>query len=323
VAEALVDALGSPAAVVCPAFPATGRRIFMGHLFVNDQLLSQSGMESHPLNPMTDPDIRRWLQRQAKGAVGHIPLSIVHEGAEAVRAALEVEGAGGRRLVVIDAVEDADLVTIDLAASADPLITGGSGVAQGLPENFRNRGLLREELGMGRAVSGPGCVLSGSCSPTARDQVAAYSRDHAVLDIDPAALMVGAMDETRAVLWLVERKRAAPMVSTTSDAVTVAALQARFGSERLATRIEEFFGAVARGAVERGFRRLVIGGGETSGAVVTSLGIEALTIGREIDPGVPALHSEGTSPDLGLALKSGNFGCRDFYAKAMHLLESG
>jgi uncharacterized protein YgbK (DUF1537 family) len=135
--------------------------------------------------------------------------------------------------------------------------------------------------------------------------------------------MLGATDEAWAIAWLVERRDTAPMVSTTADSATVAALQKRFGRERLAARVEAFFAVVAQSAIESGFRRLVVGGGETSGAVVTALGMEALAIGREIDPGVPALFSDGTKPGLGLALKSGNFGSRDFYAKAMQLLETG
>jgi uncharacterized protein YgbK (DUF1537 family) len=319
VAEALLDALGASVAVVCPAFPANGRRLFMGHLFVNDRLLSQSGMESHPLNPMTDPDIRRWLQQQIKGAVGHVPLDAVHQGTGAIRAALDAHGTDGRRLVVVDAIDDADLIAIGAAAAGDVLVTGGSGVALGLPANFRDRSLLRHEAGEQAGVDGPGCVFSGSCSPKAREQVAAYSRNNQVLQIDPGELIAGTMGEADAISWLADRKGRTPMVSTTSDPVVVAALQDRFGRERLAARVEAFFAAVAQGAVEHGYRRLVVGGGETSGAVVTALRLEALAIGREIDPGVPAVYSEG-KPRIGLALKSGNFGAADFYEKALRFL---
>ncbi|MBV9135614.1 MAG: four-carbon acid sugar kinase family protein, partial [Hyphomicrobiales bacterium] len=141
VAEALLQAIPASVAVVCPVFPATGRTLFMGHLFVKDRLLSESGMENHPLNPMTDPDLRRWLRLQTKGEVGFVPHSIVRQGGEAVSAALGAEAKAERRLVVVDAIEDADLLAIGAAVADQPLVTGGSGIALGLPENFRKAGM--------------------------------------------------------------------------------------------------------------------------------------------------------------------------------------
>ena len=322
VAEALLDALGGSTAIVCPAFPTTGRRLFMGHLFVNDRLLNESGMETHPITPMTDPDIRRWLALQATGPVGHVPLPVVRRGADALNAAIASQAEEGRRLIVVDAVEDDDLVTIGRASRNATLITGGSGVALGLPHNFRSAGLLTSALREVRAVAGPGLVLSGSCSAASRAQVAAYTGGHPTLAVDPSALMEGAMDAPRALTWLVEHREKGPMVSTTAEPAVVAAGQKRFGREKLAAAIEDFFAAVASGAVASGYRRLVVGGGETSGAVTTALGLDAFEIGYEIDPGVPALFAESDSGRLGLALKSGNFGGRDFYSKAMRFLGS-
>ncbi|MEE3099081.1 MAG: 3-oxo-tetronate kinase, partial [Pseudomonadota bacterium] len=142
VAEALAEALGASGVIVCPAFPAAGRSVYQGHLFVNDRLLSESGMEAHPITPMTDPDLRRWLARQCRGPVGHVPAGVVFDGADALRAALAAERGLGRTLVVADAVRDADLMALGEAAADAPLITGGSGVALGLPANFAARGLL-------------------------------------------------------------------------------------------------------------------------------------------------------------------------------------
>ncbi|KAB2873116.1 MAG: four-carbon acid sugar kinase family protein, partial [Bauldia sp.] len=185
VAEALLDALDAPVAVVCPVFPATGRTLFMGHLFVKDRLLSESGMEKHPLTSMTDPDIRRWLRLQTRGEVGLVSYAVVRQGAAAIRAALDGEAAAGRRLVVVDAVVDDDLIGIGAAVAEHRLVTGGSGIAIGLPENFRKMGLLGgDEAGFSPA-RGPGAVLSGSCSIASRGQVAAYLADHPGLAVDP------------------------------------------------------------------------------------------------------------------------------------------
>jgi uncharacterized protein YgbK (DUF1537 family) len=320
VAEALLDALDAPVAVVCPVFPATGRTLYMGHLFVKDRLLSESGMEKHPLNPMTDPDIRRWLRLQTKGEVGLLAYEVVRAGSDVVATGLKREAAAGRRLVVVDAVTDDDLRTIGRAIADHKLVTGGSGIALGLPDNFREQGLLSGRAGDLPPIPGPACVISGSCSTASRAQVAEYAASHPALLIEPADLLAGTMTAEKAAGWVKENWRQAPMIYSTADPEKVAEAQKTFGRERVAEAIEHFMGDLARLLVADGLARLVVGGGETSGAVVTALGLSSLRIGREIDPGVPALAADIGRP-LGLALKSGNFGAVDFYAKALRLLE--
>lgn len=320
VAEALLDAIPAPLAVVCPVFPATGRTLFMGHLFVADRLLSESGMEKHPLNPMTDPDIRRWLRRQTNGEVGLVPYAVVRQGASAISAALDTEAASGRRLAVVDAVVDEDLTAIGAAAADHRLVTGGSGIALGLPENFRRQGLLSGRSSGFAPAEGPGVVLSGSCSVASRGQVAAHLADHPSLAVEPDALLRGALSVEAALAFALDHAGKSPIIYSTAEPDVVRAAQERYGMERLAGAIESFFGNVAVRLVDAGVSRIAVGGGETSGAVVTALGIERLRIGPEIDPGVPALTAEGAR-SVRLALKSGNFGAPDFYAKALRVLE--
>ncbi len=136
VADALADALGAHKVIVCPAFPGTGRSIFQGHLFVKDQLLNESGMQNHPLTPMIDADIRRWLATQTKYSVGHVPVEQVFAGSKLIAQGLEDQYRAGHRHIVVDAIRDADLIEIGKAAKGLPLVTGGSGVALGLPGNF-------------------------------------------------------------------------------------------------------------------------------------------------------------------------------------------
>lgn len=316
VAEALLDLLGSDVAIVCPAFPATGRRIFMGHLFVGDRLLSESGMENHPLTPMTDPDLRRWLRRQTRGEVGHISLDTIRAGHAVLTETMAAESLASRRLIVTDAITDDDLRTLGKAAAGHKFITGGSGIAIGLPQNFRDRGLLSNEEVSLPAVSGPGIALCGSCSPTSQKQVDQYLKDRPGLAIHPDALMAGQMDVSRALGWIDSRKDREPMVYSTADPAAVSGAQATFGRETVASTIERFFGELARTLADNGTRRIVVGGGETSGAVVEALRLESLQIGAEIDPGVPALVADRNGP-IGIALKSGNFGSPDFFAKAL------
>jgi uncharacterized protein YgbK (DUF1537 family) len=319
VADALADALGAGPVVVCPAFPGAGRTVYLGHLFVGDRLLNESGMERHPLTPMTDPDLRRWLAPQTRHPVGHVPAHVVAEGAEAVRAALAAQAAEGARLVVVDALADADLVAIGRAVADAPLVTGGSGVALGLPGNFAASGRLAGARPAWRGEGGPCVVLSGSCSAATRGQVAAHRAGHPVLDLDPDAVIAGEMTPEAAADWALAQ-HGVPLISATAEPARVAAVQARHGRETAAAALEGFFAATARVLVARGVTRLVTAGGETSGAVVEGLGLPALDIGPEIAPGVPALRG---GPELVLALKSGNFGGPDFFAEAAAVLGQG
>ena len=320
VAEALLARLGG-IAIVCPVFPATGRTLFQGHLFVNGQLLSETGMRHHPLTPMTDPDIRRWLRRQTRGEVGLVPYGVVRRGPGPIGDALAAEAAAGRRLVVTDAVVDDDLLAIGAAIADHRLVTGGSGIALGLAANFRNSGVLAGPGARFAGASGPAVALSGSCSVQSLAQVAEFGQSHPVLRITGDEVVAGTMTVDRACDWALRHLDAFPMIASSASPEEVRAGQDRHGQTRLAEAIEHFMGAVAVRLRNAGVTRLVVGGGETSGAVVAALGITAFVIGPEIDPGVPALAVAGHGEaQLCLALKSGNFGAIDFYEKAALVL---
>jgi len=317
VAEALADALGATEVIVCPAFPATGRSIYQGHLFVGDRLLSESGMQHHPLTPMSDPDIRRWLAHQISGTVGHVPATAVLGGVESTRAALRREAAKGHRLMVADAITDADLVTLGHAAADHLLVTGGSGIAMGLPDNFRARGQLSETSGAWRAQVGPVVALSGSCSTATRAQVTMHAATHPSRELTADAVMSGEVNADTLATWAVGQP-GVPLIYSSADPDSVAAAQAHYGASALAGAIETLFADLARALVAKGVTRLVSAGGETSGAVVSGLGLAQLEIGPEIDPGVPMIRA---SDGLVLALKSGNFGAADFFARAAAMME--
>ncbi|SEA79928.1 Uncharacterized conserved protein YgbK, DUF1537 family [Rubrimonas cliftonensis] len=326
VAEAMMDATGAARALVCPAFPGAGRTVYQGHLFVGDRLLSESGMENHPLTPMRDPDIRRALARQSRGPVGHVPLSIVERGPAAVAEAMAAETQAGRRLIVADALTDAHLIDLGAAAGRDTLITGGSGVATGLPGVFLAQGLISVSRARWEGVDGPGAAVAGSVSRATQAQVAAHrAAGFAARTVTPEEAMAqgdGGPLADELADWAAEQwsrdPAAAPLIYTTADPEAVSAAQARHGREALSARFESLTGAVAAALLARGARRLVSAGGETSGAVVAALGLRAMAIGPEIDPGVPALKAEGRP--LALALKSGNFGGPAFFAKALAAL---
>lgn len=320
VADALLEATGADCAVVCPTFPKAGRTVYMGHLFVGDRLLSESGMERHPLTPMTDPDLRRWLSRQSRNRVGLVTAPTVRQGAAVIAAALAQEADAGHRLAVVDAVSDEDLRAIGHALAEAPLVTGGSGIALGLADNFRSAGRVSGEREAFLTIKGPVVVISGSCSSASLDQVARFAAEHPAIRVEAADVMEGRIDADTLTADVLTRLGATPIIYSTADPEQVAAAQAQFGREALAQCLEETFGRLARNLAQAGVRRLVIGGGETSGAVVQALGIDAFRIGEEIDPGVPALHASRDSEGFGLVLKSGNFGEPDFFKKAVAVL---
>ena len=320
VGDALLDALKAKQAIYCPAFPVNGRTIFFGHLFVGDVLLSDSHMKHHPLTPMTDASLVRVLARQTPHKVGLVALKQVQSGSAVLREALDKLATEGVRHVVVDAVADTDLGIIGEAIGDDTLVTGGSGVALGLPAAYRRRGLMAHRSGADALpkTEGASAVLAGSCSAATLGQIKAFKGAHLALDTD--AICRGEDVAGKALAWAKEKLGKAPILLSASDTPeAVKALQAKYGIEKSSQAIEKTMAALARGLVEAGVGRLVVAGGETSGAVVSALDVTALRIGPEIDPGVPWTASVGARPLL-LALKSGNFGAPDFFTKAFDRL---
>lgn len=320
VGDALLDALKAKQAIYCPAFPVNGRTIFFGHLFVGDVLLSDSHMKHHPLTPMTDASLVRVLARQTPHKVGLVALRQVQSGSAVLREALDKLAAEGVRHVVVDAVADTDLGIIGEAIGDDTLVTGGSGVALGLPAAYRRRGLMAHRSGADTLpkIEGAAAVLAGSCSAATLGQIKAFKGPHFALDTD--AICRGEDVAGKALEWATGKLGKDPILLSASDAPdAVKALQAKYGIEKSSQAIEKTMATLARGLVEAGVGRLVVAGGETSGAVVSALDVTALRIGPEIDPGVPWTASVGARPIL-LALKSGNFGAPDFFTKAFDRL---
>jgi uncharacterized protein YgbK (DUF1537 family) len=319
VSEALMDALGTDFTIACPAFPENKRTVFKGYLFAGDVLLNESGMRNHPLTPMTDANLVRVLQAQASRKVGLIDYAVVAKGNDAIRQRIEELRMQRIGIAIVDAVSDDDLRRLGPALKDMPLVTAGSGVAIGLPANW---GIVATPQAAALPqVSGHAAIVSGSCSAATLGQVKAF-RDTggAALPLDPLRIAQGQDSAEAAITWAAEKLSRGPvLVYASADPAAVRAVQERLGVEEAGALVERTLAGVARGLVERGVRRLVVAGGETSGAVVQALAIETLRIGPQIDPGVPwcAARSpaSGGAP-LHVALKSGNFGTPDFFSKA-------
>ena len=343
VADALMRELGADFSIACPAFPENGRSVYRGYLFVGDVLLSESGMEKHPLTPMTDPNLVRVLQRQTARKVGLARYSTVAMGAAALRARFDEMQVAGSEIAIVDALSDDDLYVIGEACADLALVTGGSGVAIGLPRNFAARGLLRE-AGNAAAlprIEGPAVVVSGSCSKANNAQVAHWRASRPALRIDPFALAEGKPVVAHAVAWARERVAREPvLIYATSAPEEVAAVQRALGADEAGALVEQAIAEITRALVADGVRKLIAAGGETSGAVVQALGVTRLRVGPQIDPGVPWMVTEAASrgapgagggggageprrdTPLAIALKSGNFGSEDFFAKALAMLDA-
>ncbi len=323
VAEALMHDLDATQTVYCPAFPENGRSIFMGHLFVGEQLLSESPMKDHPLTPMRDASLMWLLAPQVTQPVGLANRLTVAKGAEALSVRLAALAAEGVAHVVVDAVADDDLEVIAAACSDMPLMTGGSAVAMPLPRIWSRAGMLPTEgLTPRRHDVGPrAIVLSGSCSAMTNAQVAAFRDQGPSLRLDPLALADGGPQG--ALDWLAAQDPAAtPMIYATAEPDAVRAVQKRLGVARAGALIEDTLAQLARAAQAAGVRRFVIAGGETSGAVTQALGVSQLDIGAEIAPGVPWCFARSGDNEIALALKSGNFGATSFFSDALSMLET-
>ncbi|PFH08713.1 uncharacterized protein YgbK (DUF1537 family) [Collimonas sp. PA-H2] len=327
VTDALLQALGSDFTIACPVFPETGRTLYRGHLFIQDQLLNESGMQNHPLTPMTDANLVRVLQQQTPSKVGLIGYPVVSQGSEKIHAEIAALRRQGVRMAIVDALENQDLYAIGAACADLPLVTGGSGIALGLPANFVRAGLLQPQQGAKASelpsVEGWSVVLAGSASKATNAQVAAWMEKRPAFRLDPLALARGEAVVAQALAFAKQYLEQQPvLIYATTTPEQVKQVQAELGVERAGLLIEQALADIAAALQAGGVRRFVIAGGETSGAVVKALGVRALRIGAQIDPGVPATASIAAdgSPALALALKSGNFGATDFFEKALRQL---
>ena len=320
VADALAEALGAHLSIACPAFPENGRTLYLGQLFVGDQPLAESGMRHHPLTPMTDSNLVRVLQAQTSHSVGLVRLPQVRQGSAAIATVLADLQAQGVRHAIVDAIDNADLHAIGAAVADHPLVTGGSGVALGLPANFRRRGLLAAHAEASALPAAPGlaAVLSGSCSTATRGQVALWLEHRPGFRLDPLALAAGEDQVGAALDWAAARLPSEPvLIYGSADPAEVRRAQAQLGVERAGQLVEDALARIAQGLHECGVTRLVVAGGETSGAVVKALAIDSLRIGAPIAPGVPWTLGSGARGAIALALKSGNFGTPDFFERAL------
>ncbi|KYK48336.1 serine kinase [Bradyrhizobium liaoningense] len=323
VMDALRADCGEAVVLVTPAFPETGRTVYQGNLFVGAVPLNESPLKDHPLNPMHDSNLVRVLARQSGTQTGLVDLATVARGTEAVRARLAELAGKGIGAAIIDAVFDRDLETIGLVAAEHRLSVGASGIGLGLARALVSTGRVKAAAtsDAGAPVGGLAACLAGSCSQATLQQIANAERIMPVLHLDPDRIIAGADEVQRALGWAAPRLAEGPvLIASSSTPDQVAALQARHGRDAAGHAIEQATADIAESLVKSGVRRLIVAGGETSGAVVDRLKIPGFLVGVEIAAGVPVLRAVGAESDMLLALKSGNFGGAEFFSDALRLM---
>ncbi|MCP3471199.1 four-carbon acid sugar kinase family protein [Bradyrhizobium sp. CCGUVB1N3] len=325
VMDALRDDCDGAIVLVTPAFPETGRTVYQGNLFVGAAPLNESPLKDHPLNPMHDSNLVRVLARQSRTKVGLVNLASVTRGTDAVRAQLAELSAKGTGAAIIDAVFDRDLETIGLVAAGHRLSVGASGIGLGLARALVSTGRVSPIVAAAEAsapVGGPAACLAGSCSQATLQQIANAERVMPVLHLDPEQIVAGGSEAQRALAWAKPRLADGPvLIASSATPEAVGAVQARYGRDAAGHAIEQAMADIAEGLVQSGVRRLVVAGGETSGAVVDRLKIPGFLVGAEIAAGVPVLRAVGAKEGgMLLALKSGNFGGPEFFSDALGLM---
>ena len=326
VMDALRADAAEPIVLVTPAFPETGRTVYQGHLFVGEVSLNESPLKDHPLNPMHDANLVRVLARQSQTKVGLLDLAIIARGPDAVRAHLEALAAKGIGAAIADAVFGPDLETIGAVALTQRVSVGASGLGLGLARALVASGRVAAQSASASAekdVGGTAACLAGSCSQATLQQIARAEQTMPVLRLE-AEQIIGGNAVARAVSWAKEKIDSGPiLIASSSSPDQVAALQARHGRDVAGHAIEQAMADIAEALMQAGVRRLVVAGGETSGAVVDRLAIPGFLVGAEIAAGVPVLRTVGGMEDgMLLALKSGNFGGADFFVDALRLMKS-
>ena len=325
VMDALRADCGDAIVLVTPAFPGTGRTVFQGNLFVGAVPLSESPLKDHPLNPMRDSNLVRVLFRQSKIKIGLLDLATVARGADAIRRRLAELVSQGFGAAIVDAVFDDDLETIGQVASEHRLSVGASGMGLGLARAIvasKGRAQTRAAPSGAGPIGGPVACLAGSCSQATLAQIAEAEKSMPVLRLDPENIVSGNSEVERALEWARSHLSEKPiLIASSSTPDQVAALQKKHGREAAGHAIEQAMAAISDRLVDAGVRRLVIAGGETSGAVVDRLGIPGFLVGAEIAPGVPVLRAVGWQRgEAVMALKSGNFGGPNFFNDAIRLM---
>ena len=324
VTDAIMEELNIDFTIACPSFPDAGRTVFYGHMFVNGKPLNESGMEKHPLNPMTDHNLVRWLDYQTKHSVGLIDYETINKGVKSVKEKINNLKFEGYKYAIVDTINNSNFDSICNGVKDLRFLTGGSGIALGLPKIYEKEGLLSDEEFQIPENSTNSIILSGSCSTATLNQIEVYKKENPSYFISADEVMNNKNLIEDVIKWIKNNETLSPLIYSSADPKIVKEKQTQYGQEILANKIEKFFEKLSNKLLNHTFGIFISAGGETSGAVVNGLGLQEFKIGQEISHGVPALWSPNSNCNkpVSVALKSGNFGQIDFFERALRILRT-
>ena len=317
IVDAVLEEVGAPGTILCPALPANDRIVQDGILYVKGIPLAESPMKDHPLTPMWTSRIVQLMAPQGKYPALEIHRALLHGDRAALEQMLKVFAQNKQHYYLVpDYVDDADADLLAELFGGMKVLTGGSGILTALARRIKKN---RVSFLPQSSTEGKALILAGSCSTATNAQTAWYrAQGGCCLRLEDAALLSG--QQTSATLW--EQVQHCGQDVLVYSYETPEGLKAKRNTEgrHLSSLIEQTLSGVAELAVEHGYTRIIVAGGETSGAVTKQLGFTAFQIGDSIAPGVPILIPL-ENPVIRLVLKSGNFGQEDFFGRALHMTE--
>lgn len=322
VTDAIMEELNVDFTIACPSFPDAGRTVFYGHMFVNGKPLNESGMEKHPLTPMIDHNLVRWLDYQTKHNVGLIDYETINNGSQSVKDKINKLKIEGCKYAIVDTTNNEDFEIICNGVKDLQFLTGGSGIALGLPKIYKKDGLLSDKNFQIPENTTNAVILSGSCSSATLSQIEVYKKDNPSYFISADEVMNNENLIEDVIKWIKNNETLSPLIYSSADPKIVKEKQIQYGQEVLANKIESIFEKLSNKLLNHTFGIFISAGGETSGAVVNGLGLQEFKIGKEIAHGVPALWSPNSNCNkpVSVTLKSGNFGQADFFKRALQIL---
>ncbi|MFC4354281.1 3-oxo-tetronate kinase [Chryseomicrobium palamuruense] len=304
ICDAVLEYLNVQYSILVPSLPVNGRTVENGHLFVNGVPLDESSMRDHPLTPMWDSEISNLMKEQSKYPCHVITQPIQQEIINSYKSS----NNSSRYYLIPDYSTDLHGENIIKYFGDLKVITGGSGLAEHLGRRYLTDSLTTE-LAKNNSKT---IFLAGSCSERTREQIA-YFKEQGYQSYFIDVLNLKDAKESAKTIWSEIKNKNEDILIYSSD--TSENIQRNSNSHLISELIEETLAELSKIAIEDGFTNIIVAGGETSGAIVKKLGLEAYKIGRSVTPGIPILQPLANT-DIRLVLKSGNFGEKDFFIKA-------
>ena len=318
-ADFLMRKYGGDRLVFSPGYPDFRTYVHEGYLFYKDRLISESIKRFDPITPMNDPDMARVLQRQTVSRVGLLPHRVLHGGVELARDYVAQRQADGIRYFLMDCVDNDDVRCGASIFLQDRVTTGADALAIELAVQWRlaeSSFVPNERLEPVRGAGGE-AVLIGSCSEITLSQRDHFARSNPVLDIDICGagenqLVAGALE------WASQNLNSGKAIgfSVAGDPAWVSRAQSSFGVMGAARKAEHVLAAIAGELAERGFRKFVVSGGETSGAIVEAMGIQRMQVLPFDELGAGSRISLDDRR-ISLFLKPGKIGAADVFSAAL------